>query len=322
VEDVVEDCARIGVLRRDQAGGPAVRFAHDMLFDFIVQSERFMVRDDLQKAIERLSERRVADVDLGQVKQFGRVFADARKLNIGALAVMGFVAYGFIVSVSSWGLHYDSLTSELICTPLHSLWHRLFSGVFTVDTCDSMKWYYWAIYLSDCAWVTFICNVATGYFRHVFFDKKIPLGISMSLPIFGAISGIIVSFTPVLSTLPITVFGLAMAGLLMYICIAWGRNNLFAKLNGRQGFRIMLNMLFTILLIPLLWFMVTDRPVFAAARDAIGFDSPATAKNLTLWATVIFLLWFWFHIHTDQQGDVAIATRLAICDAVKENTAE
>ena len=83
VQDAVRDCMDIGVLHPDQASGRAVRFAHDMLFDFIVQSEAFMVRDDLQKSIERLSERRIPNQDLIEVKQFGDVLKDARR-RIGA----------------------------------------------------------------------------------------------------------------------------------------------------------------------------------------------------------------------------------------------
>lgn len=125
-----------------------------------------------------------------------------------------------------------------------------------------------------------------------------------------------------LTVVPIALLGLVMAALLIYIYFEWGRDNSFAKLNGRQGAKIATNMGFMLFLVLLHWFMVTDKPIFATARDAIGFGYPVTAKNLTFWATAAFFLWFWFHIHTDQQGDVSIATRLAVCDAVKKRRME
>ena len=89
-----------GVIQRDANEEEAVRFAHDMLFEHIVHDDAFVIRDDLQKSVERLSERRIADVR--PLRDFAHLWSDARKADVGALAVVFLLAYGAVISLTAW----------------------------------------------------------------------------------------------------------------------------------------------------------------------------------------------------------------------------
>jgi hypothetical protein len=326
VDPIVKYLVEIGVVQKDVAAqDDAVRLAHDILSDHIIQADGFIIREDLQKTIERLSERRVKH--LRPVGEYGRVWAGAGRGDIGALAVVAFIVYGGIVSITSW--LGSNITGLPVCDSLHNFWSAWLSRYVLVDQCSSMKWYYPPIYGVDCAWVSFIYKLDRGYFHHVFVEHKLAerllRGASTSIAVIGSMLGILLSFVPALATVPITVGGIMMAALLIIIWMREDKQTLFAKRTFLWGLRIGLNMLFTGLLVLLLWFMVTPDQPYAEARAAMDHALPLapaiTAKNLTFWITALFLFWFWVHVQPEQQSEVSIATQLASRDAVRKKSA-
>jgi hypothetical protein len=309
VRPVVAYLLSIGVVRSDAKGDRAIRFAHDMLFDHIVQADGFIVRDDLQKAIERLSERRSRD--LNAIEGYGRVLTDARDFDVGALAVLAFGLYGAVVCLTSWGVGGDAIKSSAVCDAIHGFWSWLFSTRVHVEECSALKWYYPAIFVADLAWISYMYKLDKGYFRNIFHGFGLLRRASTAVTIIAAVLGIAASFTPVLTVVPITVCGLLLAALLFVVRAVEGSDSQFSKSNKEWAYRTTLNMLFVNILIPLHLFMVTDTAVYRSAREAMDATLHLSTKNLTFWLTAIFLLWFWMHVRPDQQSEVSIATRLA-----------
>lgn len=315
----------------------AVRFAHDILFDHILESEKFFVQDgirmnaELRVNVERLSERRAKETNLTPVDRFGHVWDDAinsikcKYCEPGAIAVAFFIVYGAVISLTAWDPNFGGFHTAIVCETIRTGWFNFWSWSHWpfsvhVDTCDQMKWYYPVVYIMDSAWVSFIYKLDRGYFQHVLHERRCLAYFSRALPILGVFLGVATRFTPVFILVPLLVVGLIMAYLLIRVKIP------------HWGWRTFWNMIFAAFLIPIHWFMVTDVTVYKAARHAIDitlqyypstyltpitgiiFDA-LTVKNITFLLTGGSLLWFLIHIRPEQQSEVSHAARLAAYDA-------
>jgi hypothetical protein len=247
---VVKYLRKIGVVRPDATEKEiALRYAHDMLFDHIVESDSFTVRNDLNNVIARIAERRTPDEKLTKITRFGRVWRDATSTyNVGAIAVAAFIIYGGIISISSFGLDIDGISSAPACNVLYGFWSSVWQKITYVDSCQSLGQYYFAIYFMDSIWVAYIYKLDRGYFTYALAGRAVLRFVAQMLPVLGVTLGIAMSFTPVLSLVPLSAVGIVMAILLLII----GRrkddiDNVFTKTNRAWGIRTLSNMLFTTL---------------------------------------------------------------------------
>lgn len=324
VDKVINYLKQIGVVRPDAAGNDlALRYAHDMLFDHIVESDSFTVRNDLHNVIERLAERRTPNERLTIIKKFGKVWSDAiADRQIGAIAVATFMTYGAFLILSSVGLSFEGYSLSPACNGLHAFWLEVWGARTYVDSCENLRWYYPLVYIMDCLWVSFIYKLDRGYFAYVLANRPSLRIVAECLPIIGIVLGIAMSFTPILTLVPLISVGILMALLLLLLGSHYDRDTIFSKANRAWGVRTLSNMLFCLLLILLHWFMVTNGPQYVAIRltwdSALHriFPSFVTAPNLAFWFTGVFFVWFLFHIRPEQQNILSLATRLAEFDAV------
>ena len=163
-------------------------------------------------------------------------------------------------------------------------------------------------------WICYMYKLDKGYFRYILDGTKSKY-LSTGITIVAAASGIVASFTPYFTIVPIGMCGLLLAALLYHVSRSESVTTPFSRDTRQWAGRTALNMVFTFFLIPLHWFMITANKPFADARMAIDAVLPVSAKNLTLWLTAIFLLWFWAHIRPEQQSEISIAAKLAHRDA-------
>lgn len=318
VRRVIDYLVEVGIVRPDnEKREGAVRFAHDILFEHIIESERFLIQDDiriddqLRLNIERLAERRIDDANLIPVTRFGNVWHDAFKLREpGAIAVVAFMIYGALIWTTAWIPDYEGFHIAAVCdfaarASAHFWWHWL--GVHS-DTCSAIKWYYPLVYAMDSAWVAFIYKLDRGYLQYALNDKPRRKFISKSMPVIGAALGIGTRFIPLLIIFPLISVGIILAILLISIR------------TPKWGFRTAANMIVALPLFLLLSFMVTDVEVFVRARNAMDLSPIVfTAKNMTLWLIAISFLVFLWHIRPEQQRDVSYAARLAALDVSRNN---
>lgn len=330
VEIALQYLRKVGIVRPDAAGeDEALRYAHDMLFDYIAESDSFTVRNDLHNVIERLSERRTPTKQLTPVISFGRVWRDAQRYDIGAIAVALYIIYIAVISFSAMGFDIGGYSVKPACELVASFWTQIWARYTYVETCDSLRWHHPAIYLMNALWVSYIYKLDRGYLRYVLNSRQPAKFIARMLPVLGVALGFLMSFTPIFSMVPLETVGIVMASLLLYIGGTIAPDSIFAKTNWNWGVRTFLNMLFSTLFLLLHWFMVTEDPLCEAVRNSWDAWIQSTVplaryvpdimnvKSISFIATGGFFIWFLFHIRPEQQNKVSLATRLAEFDAAQ-----
>jgi hypothetical protein len=317
----------VGVVRQETDKGEAFRFVHDMLSDHITEAEEFAIRSDLQKAIERLSDRRISR--LTPVPRFARLLLDIGRGEIGAIFIAAYIVYGLLLILSAWRVSISGWSANAFCPFLNSAMHSHYPSwlVGWLSDCDTVGMTYPIIYVMHVVWVRFIYYFDRGYFQYVFSRSRILRLATCALPVVGVFLGIILSLTPPLYLLPVTLIGMVMGLFLMYLGRSKFAFNQFARMNWIWGYKTVLNMLFASSVSVVLIFMLSPNPSYVAALTEINRhlktipffpEQIANARSLTFGVIGALLLWFWYHIREEQESDISMAARLAELDRARE----
>jgi energy-coupling factor transporter ATP-binding protein EcfA2 len=308
-----------GILKRDtRSEGPCFRIVHDVIGDYVVESEQFAIEPSLRDGIRSLSEARVPTEEMTKIERYSGLVSDlAEKWNIGLFVIWFFIAFGAL---------------KLTVPPFCELSYELLKHVSPhVLPCSIVNKSYATTYLMHVLWLSFIYNIDRNYFAHVFRSRTMRFA-SMQMGIVGAVLAIMFSQSPALLLLPVVAGGLMMGSLLVYGSCNGIFINREAEINWNWGKLTLLNMSFTAALtLPTLLVLWTEdiakqfwnEAGSSLSRYMYGVLEMRSEAIAVIWVISMsgLMVYFWYHIRSAQQSRIAFASRLALHDRSKTGVA-
>ena len=301
-----------GILRRETGGGePCFRVGHDVIGDYVIESEQFAIDPNLRDGIRSLSESRVATSEMTKIDRYSSLTSDlSGHWDVGLVFIWLFIVFG---------------AAKILISPFCELSYKVLSRYAPQAlTCAVVNRSYATTYIMHVIWLSFIYSINKNYFSHVFRSKAMRLGGELMGTV-GALMAVWLSQSPALLLLPVVAGGMMMGSLL----VIGSFNGTFvqreAYINRDWGKLTLLNMCFTAsLTMPALLVLWSDEIATRFWNEAgaslsgilngvIFMQNDAIA---TIWLIFMngLMIYFWYHIRPVQQGRISFASRLSSHD--------
>lgn len=313
VGDVVEFLKDIGVLYEESRGGdPAYRFAHDLISDYIIESEQLAIDPALKNEIRGLCERSVELQDLTKVDPYANLIVDwTSRINLPLIVIWGFFVFGALrlkVEVCNW------------IYPWFLRYMPQTQGCLVLDHT------YLPVYFMHVIWLTFIYHIQRDYMRHTLGYQWLRYA-SASAPVGGAVLAVLVSQSPALFIIPVAFGGMVMALVLIAGSLCGSYVGRAAKENITWGVLTFMNMIISASATLVVWLVFWDDKNAIQFWDYVarGLSLSAAALTVTrqgiavtsIYILSAFMIYFWAHIRRGQQSRISLAARLALYDRAR-----
>ena len=315
------------VISEKQEFGPAIRFTHDLLAEFVFHSDAMSFDAVLKEGETKLSENHVPSEDLEKLPRWAHFIDDITHPSIGFVAIWIFYLFGLYRIASTWGVGLPLWGLNIKfnpehCDALHAYITDLLPRheIFATTSCAESRWYYPVVFVMHCLWVTYIYVVNRNYIQHVA-KSRLARGIGALMPAIGSALGVLLAFSPIVHVLPVTAVGTIYALLLFYLGYAWReRAPEFSDMNFVRGSYTMANMLFTLALVVMVWASYPPgNPFVAWGQEKAGpfmadlgmsaAGQVALLHSFWLYATLLLMIYYWSSLRVTHQS-------LAICGEV------
>lgn len=330
-DDAVEFLTSNGVAKAEMIDDEVgIRLAHDILSDFVLTSEETAFQPELRDTIARLSESFIPSSELTAVKYWSDPVDGWRSPNIGLIAIWAFYIFGTLKLLSSGEQssfvrnYVTGFVPEGTCSAIRDAISTIIPSheLFEMHSCgqNPIVWYL-PIFIMHIVWVTYIYVVDRNHIQKVSKSTVIKF-VSATMPLVGAILGVLLAFSPLVHIVPVAAVGTIYAIILILISFEHREAKAFSSTTWQRGTLSLFNMIFLGVLTIILWLLQSD-PALTWLDTKLGSIFLAgTSQELRLDAyrwiwlqmTVLFLIYYWSTLRDIHQSHVAAATYVALFD--------